>query len=158
MATGGIRFFSLTDAGDTREARYKLWQVNYQTYMDDPASTGAFPDFETFNQILSTGAWFRPDGQLLAADGERYVGLSAVGYYPETTSAYNMMTGVMPDYRGRKIALALKLLSIRVAKSWGADYIRTNNDSTNAPMLAINHKLGYVPQPGLYRMVNKLKS
>ena len=56
----------------------------------------------------------------------------------------------------RKIALALKLLSIRAALRWGADYIRTNNDSQNAPMLAINRKLGYVPQPGGYRMVKAL--
>ncbi|HEY7850574.1 MAG TPA: hypothetical protein VIC27_10950, partial [Ktedonobacterales bacterium] len=29
---------------------------------------------------------------------------------------------------------------------------RTNNDSQNAPMLAVNRKLGYQPQPGFYRM------
>lgn len=152
VEAGGIRLFSLADAGDTREMRYRLWEVNYATYLDDPASTGSFPDFEELNTIFNTSPWFRPDGQLLAADGDKVIGLSAVGYYQETNSAYNLMTGVMPDYRGRRIALALKLRSIRAAQAWGADTIRTNNDSQNAPMLAINRKLGYLPQPGIYRM------
>jgi GNAT superfamily N-acetyltransferase len=153
LEADGIRFFSLADAGSTTEALRKLWEVNYQTYLDDPASTGTFPDFEEFQQITASGKWFRPDGEILAADGEKYVGLSAVGYFADSNSAYNMMTGVVRDYRGRKIALALKLLTIRAAQRWGVDYIRTNNDSQNVPMLAINHKLGYVPQPGLYRLM-----
>jgi predicted GNAT superfamily acetyltransferase len=134
-----------------------LWEVNYATYMDDPASTGSFLDSDGMNQMFNTASWFRPEGQILAADGDRYVGLSAVGYFKETNSAYNMMTGVMPDYRGRKIAQALKLLSIRAAQNWGVDSIRTNNDSQNAPMLAINRRLGYVPEPGIYRMARRLE-
>lgn len=46
---------------------------------------------------------------------------------------------------------ALKLLAIRCARRYGAVYIRTHNDSENAPILAINRKLGYQPQPGLYQ-------
>jgi hypothetical protein len=36
------------------------------------------------------------------------------------------------------------------------DYIRTNNDSQNAPILAINRKLGYTAEPGGYRMICQL--
>lgn len=156
VEASGIRLFSLADAGNTEEALYKLWEVNYHTYMDDPASDGTYPGFEEFQQITSGGKWFRPEGQILAAEGDKYVGLGAVGLYTETNSAYNLMTGVMPDYRGRKIALALKLLTIRVAQRWGVDYIRTNNDSQNAPMLAINRKLGYVSEPGSYRLIKTI--
>lgn len=63
---------------------------------------------------------------------------------------YNMITGVDRAHRGRGVALALKLLSIEYARRCGADYIRTHNDAENAPILAINRKLGYQPQPGLY--------
>ena len=66
---------------------------------------------------------------------------------------YNMMTGVMPHHRGQKLAQVLKLQSIQFAKAFGADYILTHNDSENDPMLAINRKLGYVPQPGVYRLI-----
>lgn len=64
---------------------------------------------------------------------------------------YNMVTGVDRAHRGHGVAQALKLLAIRCARRYGAIYIRTHNDSENAPILAINRKLGYQPQPGLYQ-------
>jgi hypothetical protein len=54
------------------------------------------------------------------------------------------------------VALGLKLLAIRAARRHGARYLRTNNDSENAPMLAVNRKLGYQPAPGYYRMRARL--
>jgi len=30
----------------------------------------------------------------------------------------------------------------------GAAYLRTHNDSRNAPMLAVNQRYGYRPRPG----------
>ncbi|GCE09357.1 hypothetical protein KDAU_66860 [Dictyobacter aurantiacus] len=76
--------------------------------------------------------------------------MTAAGYFPTTNSMYNMMTGVEPEYRGRGIALALKLLVIRCARKYGVAYLRTNNDSENVPMLTVNRKLGYLPVPGKY--------
>ncbi len=55
---------------------------------------------------------------------------------------HNGFTGVLRAYRRRHLALALKLLSISVARSYNVDYLYTNNDSTNAPMLAIKRRLG----------------
>ena len=152
----GIRFFTLADVGNTREALHKLWEVNYRAVLDDPASTGSFSSFEDFSQVVGQASWFDPAGQIMAADGETIVGLGAVGYFQETRSARNMITGVERAYRGHHIALALKLLGIRYAKTRGALTIRTNNDSQNAPMLAVNRKLGYRPEPGVYRLIRKL--
>ena len=87
---------------------------------------------------------------------EKYVGLSAVGYFASDNYMYNLFTGVDREYRGRRLAQALKALSIRFAQEYGADYIITHNDSQNGPMLAINRKLGYQPLPGVYRMVKQL--
>ena len=102
--------------------------------------------------MFNTSAWFQPAGQILAAAGDEYVGLAAVGYFEDQNYMYNNITGVLRDYRGRKIAQALKLLTIRYAQAYGAATIRTSNDSENAPMLAINRKLGYKPLPGKYLM------
>ena len=156
VEASGIRFFTLADVGNTREALHKLWEVNYRAVLDDPASTGSFSSFDDFSQVVGQASWFDPAGQIMAADGETIVGLCAVGYFPETRSARNMITGVERAYRGRHIALALKLLGIRYAKARGARTIRTHNDSQNAPMLAINRKLGYRPEPGVYRLIRQL--
>ncbi len=158
VAAGSIRFTNLAEEGDTELARRKLHQLNTAVSLEEPGSSGGFPDFDTFNRMFDTVAWFRPAGQILAADGEQYVGLAAVGYFANTNSLYNMITGVDRAYRGRHIALALKLLTIQYAQSIGAAYIRTHNDSRNGPMLAINRKLGYQPRPGEYRLRCPLRS
>jgi GNAT superfamily N-acetyltransferase len=81
------------------------------------------------------------------------VGLSAIGIYPADNHAYNAFTGVLREYRGRGLAQALKLQTILLAKREGVRYVRTNNDSKNAPMLAVNRKLGYMPEPGYYELL-----
>ncbi|MCB9419232.1 MAG: GNAT family N-acetyltransferase [Ardenticatenaceae bacterium] len=156
LEASGIRFFSLADVGDTEEARRELHAVNAAVSADTPGFEGQFMPFEAFNEMFNTASWFRPKGQILAADGDEYIGLAAVSYFAETNSMHNEITGVLPDYRGRKIAQALKLLTIRYAKAFGAATIRTNNDSENAPMLAINRKLGYKPRPGKYLLHKQL--
>jgi GNAT superfamily N-acetyltransferase len=62
-------------------------------------------------------------------------------------------TGVLSAYRGRKIALALKVLAARYARQHGAREIGTDNDSLNPPILAINQKMGYQPHSGRYMVV-----
>lgn len=61
-------------------------------------------------------------------------------------------------FRGRHLALALKLLSIAVAQRYHVDYLYTNNDSTNAPMLAINRRLGYHESPGIHMLIRPLET
>jgi GNAT superfamily N-acetyltransferase len=85
------------------------------------------------------------------ADGDRWIALGAVGYFANANSTCNMHTGVLREYRGRKIALALKLLAIRRSRECRAVCLRTNNNSQNAPILVTNRRLGYKPQPGFFR-------
>jgi GNAT superfamily N-acetyltransferase len=150
LEAAGIRFFSLADLHDSPEARLKLYALNHATSLDVPGANAVDMPFAEFEQWVLGAEWYRPDGQLIAADGETWVGLAAVQLLPHSQGAYNLMTGVLRPYRGRKIALALKLKAIRYARAHGARTLRTHNDSLNAPMLAINRKLGYRPQPGKY--------
>jgi GNAT superfamily N-acetyltransferase len=150
----GIRFYSLADLGDGEEARRRLHALNEALILDIPGRDPTPRPFEAFATQVFAAAWYRPDGQIVAADGDTWIGVSAVGIFPETRSAYNMITGVVPAYRGRGIALALKLQALRCARRYGAEYVRTNNDSENAPMLAVNRRLGYRPEPG-YRVLRR---
>ncbi len=156
IEASGIRFFTLADLGNTWEAQRKLYEINRRYAFDIPGKEHTFAPFEQFQKNVFEAFWYRPEGQIVAADGEQWMGMTAAGYFPATNSLYNMMTGVEPAYRGRGIALALKLLVIRYAKNSGAVYLRTNNDSENTPMLTVNRKLGYQPTPGKYLLVRKL--
>jgi GNAT superfamily N-acetyltransferase len=150
LEASGITFKPYSSYANTSENRRKLYDLNATTTVDIPGMNDAFMSYEDFIQAAFASSWFRPEGVLIAAAGDEWVGTCTVEMLPETQGAYNIFTGVLPTYRGRKIALALKLQAIAYARSQGAVYIRTNNDSQNAPMLAVNHKLGYQHQPGKY--------
>lgn len=157
FAASGLRVHSLADFGDTPAARRKLYEINAITDRDVPGWTEPGLSFEEFNEWVYESGWYRPDGQLLAADGDRWVGICAVRLYPEARRAFNVHTGVIPSYRRRRIALALKLAAIRYARSQGARSLGTDNDSMNGPMLALNRKLGYVPEPGRHTLRKTIK-
>lgn len=149
----GFCFFSLAEAGVTEENKHKLYEVNRASALDNPGNNGIFPDFYAFSKNVFDASWFRADTQILASHADRYVGIAAIGIYPEDNYASNAFTGVLREYRSRGLAQALKLQTILLAKKAGVRYVRTNNDSQNAPMLAVNRKLGYKPEPGYYHLL-----
>jgi RimJ/RimL family protein N-acetyltransferase len=157
IRSDGFRFLSLAEAGVTDENKHKLYDVNRAAALDDPGSTGTFPDYYAFSKNVFDASWFRADTQILASYRDCWVGLSAIAVYQDDKHAYNAFTGVLREYRGRGLAQALKLQTILLAKKEGMRYIRTHNDSNNAPMLAINRKLGYRPEPGIYRLLCTLE-
>jgi GNAT superfamily N-acetyltransferase len=152
----GIRFTSLAGEGQTDEALHKLYVLNTQTSLDNPShDTTYHQTFDQFREQVAKAHWFRPAGQILAVDGDRYVGLAAVGLSADGVSAFNAFTGVDADYRGRKIAQALKVLAVQFAVSKGAQRLTTHNDSANGPMLAVNDRLGYRRLPGAYALIKR---
>ena len=149
----GFRFFSLAEAGVTEENKHKLYEVNRLSGLDNPGNNGVFPDFCAFSKNVFEASWFRADTQILVSHADHWVGIAAIGIYPENNYAYNAFTGVLREYRGRGLAQALKFQTILLAKKAGMRYIRTRNDSKNTPMLAVNRKFGYKPEPGYYELL-----
>lgn len=146
----GILFATLADFGDTEEARRKCFELNNRSMTPafDGIGSHQWPSFEVFVQRVCASSWYRSDGQIVAIDkatGE-WIGLGAIGIETDGVTAINTYTGVDPRYRGRDIALALKLLAVRCARRHGCTTLRANNAPPNAPILAINDKMGYVRQ------------
>jgi len=61
----------------------------------------------------------------------------------ERGRATNNGTGTLPEHRGRGLAILAKRASLTRAAGLGVTAVYTANDVTNAPMQAINRKLGY---------------
>ncbi len=113
----GIHFSTLEAEGNTPQARRQLYEINRIASTDDPAATDdGFAPFEDYARTILDASWFQPEGQFMAFDGEKAVGLSAVSYFAEANAMFNMLTGVARAYRGWKIARALKPLTIRCAE------------------------------------------
>lgn len=157
LKDSGISFHTLADFPQSQLIKQKLYEINSITALDIPGTSGTYMSFEDFDQWVCNAEWYRPDGQIIAADKDKWIGLSAVQLMPEINGAYNLMTGVLKSYRGRKIAQALKVMALSYARSHNANYMSTDNDSLNIPMLAINKKFGYVPEPGKYNLIKTLE-
>lgn len=145
----GIAFATLAALGDTPDTRRRVYELNKLTAADIPGR-GPFYTFEEYEQQRFGHAGYRAEGMFLALKGAEWVGLSQVSLHEQL--AFNEMTGVLRQYRGQQIAQALKLQAIGYAKAQGMPRISTFNDAANLPILSINRRLGYVPEPGRFIM------
>ena len=94
-------------------------------------------------------------GFILAVDGDQWIAMSMIVKENENVY-YNSMTGVHKSYRGKGLAQAIKIKAIEFAEANGVKFIRTHNDSKNAPMLFVNRKLGYEEKPGIYGLTKQV--
>jgi GNAT superfamily N-acetyltransferase len=151
VQASGIRLFTLDQAAG---AEAKLYELMSRTMVDIPGYEGtSFMSVETWHNFL-----IGPAGHqrvIIAADGDRFVGVTML-HPAEAGTFYTPHTSVDRAYRGRSIALALKLAAIELALKESATKLTTGNDSNNVGMLAINNKLGYVPSAGSYDMAKYL--
>ena len=98
-----------------------------------------------------------PDAFFIVRDGMRYVGISYLhSDADDPDRLLQRITAIHAEYRGRGIALALKLRTIEYAQQHGFHEIRTAVESNNPSMLAINAKLGFVQGPGLVLFEKRL--
>jgi len=85
------------------------------------------------------------EGSFVVADHARLVSFALVLVNRERRVAWNEMTGTLRELRGHGLATLAKSATIRWAQRNGIERMLTNNAADNAPMLAINRRLGYQP-------------
>ena len=124
----------------------ELHRVDVEATSDMPAveEVKGIP-YDEWLALVWDNPLFTRDGSFGAVVDGRVAAVSLLVANPELSRAVNMFTGTTRAYRGRGLALAVKLASTHCAAANGITQIVTTNDENNAPMLAVNRRLGYKP-------------
>jgi len=146
----GITFTTLADESvDKPEILRAIYELDRDIMRDVP-----FPDpttetsYESFIKGAIENPDFMPEAWFLAKDGDTYAGLSNLWKSQELADVYYQgLTGVRRDYRGKGIAMALKVRGLEFVRERGMREVRTWNNTRNRSMLRINEAMGFVKQP-----------
>jgi GNAT superfamily N-acetyltransferase len=147
----GVRLVSLRET--TPEA---LYAADVTAATDEPGDVPSQPpSFSTWRYDI----WDNPDldhGLSTAAvlDGE-IVSFSLLTR--DGARVWSDMTATVPARRGRGLASLVKTEALRRAAAAGVTVAFTSNDESNAPMLAVNTRLGYRPVATQFSCVGELR-
>ena len=121
-----------------------IFRVDSVAMLDEPGE--ATLDALTYESWLDR-FWRHPaldrDASMVVLVGGEAVTVTMLITERESGRGQNNGTGTLPEHRGRGLALLAKQASLARVAELGCTTVYTGNDATNAPMLAINRKLGY---------------
>lgn len=121
----------------------QLWRTHTAASPDDPGGGGRTMDYDEWHREF----WSYPDHE--PALGAAVLDARTVAAYtmtagdPSRGHAWTNMTDTHPEYRGRGLATLAKATALRTMAAHGFRSAATGNDTENAPMLAVNARLGY---------------
>lgn len=144
----GIALTSMAEHPELEQAFVELWNESISdipSALSFPAASSA--QVREFLDVAEGDAW--PNRIRIAVDGaEQLAGFCALVRSGERTGHVygHRLTATARSARGRGLAVALKLDAIRWAARAGATELVGSNDSANAPMRAVNDRLGYERQ------------
>jgi GNAT superfamily N-acetyltransferase len=125
---------------------YDLYRVDTVAMVDEPNEVKL--DTVDYEQWLERW-WNHPlvdlDASMAVVVDDTAVSLTWLHSDRETGRGSNNGTGTLREHRGRGYALLAKQASLAAAAGFGIAAVYTGNDETNAPMLAVNRRLGYEP-------------
>ena len=151
----GITLTTLAEARrEGQDSLKKLHELVQIISADMPSIASFTPtSYEQWEAFELKNPNLLPEGYMIAKHGSNYVGLSTVWRIDkEPRGLVQGNTGVRREYRGRGIAIALKLGVIDFARRNGYEKVKTWNASDNVPMLAVNTKLGFKREVGWITM------
>ncbi len=140
---------SLREAGPKQ-----TFVVDAESVLDEPSDDAI--DAVEYEQWVRDH-WEHPDldfdvGRAAVVDGKA-VAIAYVIVNLDSRRAFNGYAGTLRAYRGRGLARLAKLGVMRRLAELEIALVVTENDETNAPMLAINERLGYTPIASRYSYV-----
>lgn len=162
VAREGITITTYADelARDPNEAEAKAFELTSELRVDVPAVDPPTPEtIDEWRRHWTGAPAFLPEAFFIALDRDgRWIGMSNLERSIEDPSfVWQGLTGVRRDARGKGVAMALKLRTVRYAQTLGVEHIKTWNDQKNRPMLSINEAMGFVKQPAWIAMELRLR-
>lgn len=133
-----------------KDADRKAYELVAEVRKDVPSTEAATEEtFEEWKVRWVDSPTFIADAFFVAIDADgRWLGMSNLErQLSDPSFVWQGLTGVRRDARGRGVAMALKLRTVRHAQGMGVDHIKTWNAQQNRPMLAINEAMGFEKQP-----------
>lgn len=122
-----------------------VWALDVEVSQDIPNEEFDAVSLDEWSKAFWRSPMVDDDASLAAfVDGE-LVAMTMIRVDQDSGRAKNSLAGTRRAFRGRGIATALKSQSLARAAELGATIVLTDNEELNAPMLAVNAKLGYRP-------------
>ena len=135
----GIRIVPFADLDDPRP----LYELDLEVSNDIPNEEFDGVSFEEWTDEFWRSPLIDQDASLVALVGDELAAMAMIRIDEPSGRAQNNVTGTRRAFRGRGLARLLKTHSLHLAGQRGATIAITDNDETNAPMLAVNTRLGY---------------
>jgi GNAT superfamily N-acetyltransferase len=130
-----------------------VFEIDSAGMLDEPLPNPPAPmPFAEWRADVWDDPSFTRDGSFVAVADGTPAAIALLYVAPQLGRAVNAFTATLPQFRGRGFALAAKIATMRWAAANGIARVSTANDDTNAPMLAINARLGYKPLGRLLTM------
>jgi len=149
----GIAIRSLPELERLPGWEEQLYALTQQLLSDMPRHEPHVPPpFELWRERILKGPRFLPELNLIALDGDRFVGMSNFWRNTIPGRVGTGLSGVIGEYRRRGLATALKVRALAAARAAGYRETRTWNAAENAGMLGINRRLGFTPLPAWLEM------
>ncbi|MFG2163626.1 GNAT family N-acetyltransferase [Micromonospora chersina] len=135
----GVRLVPAAEV-DPREVH----RVDAESSLDEPGDvpTDAL-GYDTWHHEVWDNLGLDRDASTLAEVDGRLVAVSLVKR--DGDRMWSDFTGTVPEHRGRGLARLAKQAALHRAAASGVRTAYTSNDEANAPMLAVNARLGYRP-------------